>query len=483
MARTWSEYQQNIFSFIENETGNAIIEAVAGSGKSTTIIEGMNRIPAGASSIFLAFNKSIADELKGRGVNARTFHSLTYSPVLRAMQLNSVDANKLRRVLDAEFSGNDRRLYGTFASKLVSIARQIGVGCLAPNTFDTWMSIVSHHDLELENEDADLGRGIEVAQELLEASNNAPIVDFDDLLYFAVLHGISLPKFDFVFVDEAQDTNSIQRAILRKIMKPTSRIIAVGDPAQAIYGFRGADSNSLNLIADEFNCTQLPLTVTYRCPTSVVTYAQQWVKHIEAAPGAKEGEVQDLGTAWNPTMFTAGDLVVCRTTKPLLSLGYRMLQAKIPVRILGREIGQGLVKLVQRMKAVDVDDMLTKLAQWEQRETEKAIAKQDDAKAERLSDQASAIRCIADGLNEDERTLDKLVSVINSLFDAPGAAVTLCTIHKAKGLEAPTVYWLARSKCPSKWARQPWQKQQEANLCYVAATRAQDKLVTIEEQS
>lgn len=479
--RTWSTYQQNIFNFIEHEEGNAIVEAVAGSGKSTTVVEGMKRVPAGASTIFLAFNKSIADELKARGVNARTFHSLTYSPVLRARGLATVDANKLRRVLDAEFNGNTRRLYGTFASKLVSIARQIGVGCLVPNTFETWMAIVAHHDVELENEDADIGTGIEVAQDLLQHSNAAPIADFDDLLYLAVLNGIALPKFDFVFVDEAQDTNAIQRAILRKIMKPTTRIIAVGDPAQAIYGFRGADSNSLNRIAKEFNCLNLPLTVTYRCPTAVVNYAQQWVSHIEAAPGAPEGKVTDLNMDWKLDQFKAGDLVVCRTTKPLLSLGYKMLKAKVPVRILGREIGQGLVKLVQRMKAEDVDTMLTALANWELRESEKAIAKQDDSKAERIADQASAIRCIADGLDEDERTLVRLVAVIDSLFNAPGEATTLCTIHKAKGLEAPVVYWLNRSKCPSKWARQPWQKQQEANLCYVATTRAQSELILIED--
>ena len=52
---------------------------------------------------------------------------------------------------------------------------------------------------------------------------------------------------------------------------------------------------------------------------------------------------------------------------------------------------------------------------------------------------------------------------------------------EAKGLEADTVYWLGRSKCPSKWARQEWQKQQEANLCYVATTRAKKALVVIEE--
>ncbi|MBN6046748.1 UvrD-helicase domain-containing protein, partial [Citrobacter sp. ku-bf4] len=125
------------------------------------------------------------------------------------------------------------------------------------------------------------------------------MVDFDDLLYLAVKDGISLPKFDFIFVDEAQDTNAIQRALLRKIMRKGSRIVAVGDPAQAIYGFRGADSESLNLIAEEFDAIKLPLSISYRCSTSVVSYAQQWVSHIQAAPGAKAGEVQELGTKWD----------------------------------------------------------------------------------------------------------------------------------------------------------------------------------------
>lgn len=480
MSRNWSTYQQNIFSFIRTGIGNAIIEAVAGSGKSTTIIEGMNSVPAGRSSIFLAFNKAIADELKGKGVNARTFHSLTFSPVLRAMGANTVETNKTRKLLDLHFSGEDRQLYGAFASRLLGLAKQVGIGCLVPDTDAVWMDIVIHHDLELENEQADLGRGIWVAQNLLDLSVQSNMVDFDDMLYMAVLKGISLPKFDFVFVDEAQDTNAIQRAILRKILKPSSRMIAVGDPAQAIYGFRGADSNSLNLIAEEFDCTRLPLTVTYRCPTSVVQFAKQWVNHIEAAPGAAEGKVTDLGHGWKQSMLTAGDLVVCRTTKPILQLGYKMLKAKQPVRILGREIGQGLVKLVQRMKATDIDTMLTKLAQWEEREVQKAVAKQDDAKAERLSDQANCIRVIADGLDEEERTLDKLVDVIESLFNAPGAATVLCTIHKSKGLEAARVLWLNSSACPSKWARQAWQKQQEANLCYVAVTRASQELVLIE---
>jgi superfamily I DNA/RNA helicase len=480
MSKTWSQYQKDIFAFIEKEQGNAVVVAVAGSGKSTTIVEGMNRIPAGAAAIFLAFNKSIAEELKARGVNARTFHSLTYSPVTRFKNTRTVEPNKLRMVAEAFMPGNDFRTYGTFAAKLVGLARQIGIGCLVEDTEEAWMRIVIHHDIELDDDLADIGVGIQYARSLLHESNLSPLVDFDDLLYMAVKEGLSLPKFDFVFVDEAQDTNAIQRALLRKIMKPSTRVIAVGDPSQAIYGFRGADSNSLNLIAREFSCKSLPLTVSYRCPTSVVQFAQQWVSHIEAAPNAPAGEVLTLGAEWNTSVFKPRELVVSRTTKGLIELAYKLLRARVPAYIMGREIGNGLKSLINKMKAKGIDQLEIKLGEWAEREAQKAIAKQQDDKVEAIYDKVDAVRCLIDGLPETERTIPSLLTVIDTLFNDKADAVILATIHKAKGLEADTVYWLNSSECPSKWARQDWQKQQEANLCYVAVTRAKQRLVLIE---
>ena len=50
---------------------------------------------------------------------------------------------------------------------------------------------------------------------------------------------------NFVFIDECQDLNACQRSLMLKAVKPNGgRFIAVGDPAQAIYGFAGADSDS-----------------------------------------------------------------------------------------------------------------------------------------------------------------------------------------------------------------------------------------------
>jgi superfamily I DNA/RNA helicase len=67
------------------------------------------------------------------------------------------------------------------------------------------------------------------------------------------------------------------------------RIIAVGDRNQAIYGFRGAHSASMDEIKKRFNARTLPLSVSYRCPQAVVLKAREWVERIEWAEGAEDG--------------------------------------------------------------------------------------------------------------------------------------------------------------------------------------------------
>lgn len=479
-ARQWSEYQQAIFRFVESGTGNAVVEAVAGSGKTTTIVEALSRVRG--TSIFLAFNKKIADELKARGVNARTFHSLTFSPVTRARRASGVEANKLRNLVEEHWGQADVRDYGAFACRLVGLARQAGMGCLIPDAESHWLALVEHHGLEPDSENATIERGVDIARELLTLSNASAFVDFDDLLYLAVRDGIPLPKFDFVFVDEAQDTNAIQRALLRKILRPGARVVAVGDPAQAIYGFRGADSESLGLIAQEFNACRLPLTVSYRCPRAVVEHARQWVAHIECSPTAPEGSVADWGTKWGTDSFRPADLLVCRTTRPLIALAYRLLCAHVPVSIAGRDLGQNLKALVTRMRATTLERLDERLVQYTEREVEKAIARKQEERAEAIRDKTEAIRCLIDGMPEGDRTVAALLAVIDRLFTERANAVQLSTIHKAKGLEADRVFWLNSSACPSRWAHQDWQVQQEYNLCYVATTRARHELVLIEDK-
>lgn len=475
--RVWSPYQQALFQDAATGTGNRIVRAVAGSGKTTTGVEMCARLRG--SHIYLAFNKAIATELSARGVNGRTFHSVCYSIVTKHRGVATVTADKIKQLVRTHLSGEDLLRYGTFIERLVGLARNAGIGCLVADEEQAWVDLCEHHDLEPEHELASFGRGVAMARHMLELSNESDMVDFDDLLYYAVKDGLLLPRFDNVFVDEAQDTNAIQRALIRKMMKEGSRLFAVGDEAQAIYGFRGADSNSMELLKREFNCQDMPLTVTYRCPTAVVAHAQQWVSHLEAAPGAPEGEVVTLDDRWTPSVFVANDMVVCRTTAPIVSLAYKLLRARVPCYVMGREIGDGLKALIKKMGATTLEGLELRINDWCHRESQKALAKQDDAKLASIQDKTQAVLCLIDGLEESDRSIPKLLQVIDALFANKADAVVLCTIHKSKGLEADRVFWLNYHKCPAMWARQPWQQQQERNLCYVATTRAKKSLFLI----
>lgn len=484
--RTYSKYQQNIFDFVEHGDGNAIVVAVAGSGKSTTIVEANKRVRG--SSIFLAFNKSIAEELKQRGINARTFHSVCYGPVLKARGVQSVTADKVVTILRQQMDNEQREKYMNFVVKLIGLGRQLGIGAILPDDPKLWWNLAEHHDLHPDQdapsafsaaeEDAYIAEGCQLASDMLFECNKAAMIDFDDMLYLAVKENISLPKYDFIFVDEAQDTNPIQREILRKMSKPNTRIIAVGDPSQAIYGFRGADSQSMGLLQEEFNCKELPLSISYRCAASVVKYAQQWVSHIEPSDTAPEGIVGTVAE-WNCNSFSAGDLVVCRTTAPLMSLAYKMLRNHKPVTVLGREIGAGIKSLINKLQARGIDAMLEKLDKWETRELAKLKSEQEQKRAA-ITDKADTVRILATGLQENERTIPSLLRVIDSLFTDKAGATILCTIHKSKGLESNRVWWLNRKDCPAKWVTKDWQYQQEINLCYVATTRAKSELYFIE---
>lgn len=328
---------------------------------------------------------------------------------------------------------------------------------------------------------AQTDRVIEIARMVLQYSNQDLInIDFDDMLYLTLRNGAPVRQYDNVFVDEAQDTNAVQRALLHRMVRPGGRLIAVGDRGQAIYGFRGTDSDAMEQMQEEFNATELPLSISYRCPQSVVRAAQEYVGIIKASPTAIEGEVKDIAQM-NVADFRSTDAVLCRNTAPLVSLAYRLITRRVPVRILGREIGDGLVALIKRLSAKSLDHLLEKLAAYEDKEVAKLVGRKKETAAQAVQDKCNSIRAFVDSMDQNS-TIDQLITEIKSLFerdDVKGDILTLATVHKSKGREWPRVYILDRHLMPSKWARQAWQHQQEANLIYVAYTRAMESLYFI----
>jgi superfamily I DNA/RNA helicase len=288
-----------------------------------------------------------------------------------------------------------------------------------------------------------------------------------------------------VLLDESQDTNAARRALAMKMMKPrTGRMIFVGDPAQAIYGFTGADSDSMNQIKVALKAKTLPLSVTYRCPKAIVAKAQEVVPDIQAHDTNALGAVEYIDYKdMMDEALQSEDVILCRNTAPLIRTAYELLGKGIPCRVEGREIGSGLIKLATRWKINAVDKLLERLEKFFDEQKEKYIKKDQEEKVQALEDQVECLkivisRCMAKGIH----TVKGLVTEIESMFGntKPGEVakvLTLSTIHKSKGREWNRVFVLGNNKyLPSPYAKKDWQIQQERNLQYVADTRSKMEL-------
>lgn len=244
----------------------------------------------------------------------------------------------------------------------------------------------------------------------------------------------------------------------------------------SIYGFRGAMQDSMHQIGKRFHCNALPLSVSYRCPKRVVAKAREWVSHILPHDDAPEGIVEYAGD-WLVKDFQAGDAILCRNSAPIITIAFLLIRNKIAAKVVGRDIGQGLVKLVEKMKAKTLVDLDARLALYRDREVKRA--KGNEAKIGALDDKLATIRVFMDEAGP-HAGIQTLINSIEALFGEGGemrGMVTCSTVHKSKGMEFERVFVLdAELYMPSRWARQPWERQQEDNLCYVAATRAKREL-------
>ena len=479
-----------IFNRIQDpDGGNLVVEAVAGAGKTSTIVEALKLIPPEKKVVFLAFNTSIVQELKTRvpsHVDVMTLNGLGWRAYLahakaQGFSCKDPDTKKTLTIARDCLSTADMARIGTDACKLVSKAKASGllpdgiewaVQGLMPDTFESWVWLAQRFDVDCEDALSDT---INAAQAIYKRSCAVRnVLDFDDqqLLTFGL--GLKMPKFDWVFVDEAQDLSPLQHRLVERIVngRNGSRLVAVGDPHQSIYGFRGADVDSMNKLERDFNCTKLPLHVSYRCAKAIVAEAQQSVSHIQAHQDAPDGTVERNVKVLDDCSVKPGDFILCRLSAPVVQAAYSLLRAGIPAVVRGRDIGTGLLKLLDKLKSIDLGQAEARLGAWEERELAKV--KDDEAKQASIQDRAETLRLfirMSDSLDDCRSRIEKMFS-----NDNPEGAVICSTVHKAKGLEADRVFLIDRDKMPHKMAKQPWQVQQEINLIYVAVTRAKKHL-------
>lgn len=507
-AKHWSPLQTNIFDFIRGGSGSGIVEAVAGSGKTTTICEGARYMHG--TIVALAFNRSIAKELKERFasfplVTAGTVHSIGLKALRTLPHFVKVDGDKMKWIFKDSLQTETNWIASGNACKLATMAKDAGAGI--DFRFDdvaAWQKLAEHFSIPA-TQNSKNGQEtfdiIALAMKLLDLSNkdikaikNGKTmlrVDFSDMIYLPILWNLPLEKFDWIIVDEAQDLNLTRRLFIRALSKSTSRHLIVGDTYQAIYGFTGADADSMKNMKEAFKCQTFPLSICYRCSASVIEFSQTWMPYVEASPSAPLGSVTTLDytkAMETPAQgFLPSDVILCRNNAPIVKTAMQFIRANVSVKVEGNDLTSQLVTLADEFKnAGDLLSIRNAVTAASDERIAEAQAKGRNGKASQIHDLSETLIVFIDRTIEMHGTYEEMIAMIRGFFATSydngdsREVLTLSTIHKAKGREWKRVFWLGREQFqPSKFAKLEWELGQEKNLCYVAATRAKLDLVEL----
>jgi DNA helicase-2/ATP-dependent DNA helicase PcrA len=484
-----------IFAFFTEREDHLVVRARAGTGKTTTIVEAVLRwiaVNPGKTVVVCAFNKRIADELVARfagyPVVVKTLHAIGFACC--RLYRDRLVIEEPKKVAVTRKDALAQRVCGRAApdaivrlvAKLHTLGRETAphatkLGDLTPTAI--------LHDCEPDQQFERMGFGLEYvetkaleAMELAANVQSGDTIDYSDMIFLPCRNGWLMKQWDLGVVDEAQDMTGAQLEIA---LGCSERMVIVGDDRQAIYGFRGADSGSLDRLKAELNADERGLNTTYRCGTTIVKVAQQWVPDFEAGKDNPEGLVSELNSSRLTASAGPGDFILSRTNAPLVPIAMQLLRAGKRTRVAGKDIGRGLVTILRKLKARTVPELLQRIEGWADREVHRQTAKLTatgngkreaiKSKIEAITDQAEMLSALCDGA----KNVDEVMVRAESLFsdDGLGAAgvITCSSVHRAKGLEANRVFVLRDTLRETT--------QEEKNICYVAVTRAKKELVWV----
>lgn len=483
--------QGEYFGFTLDGNGRFILDDFTVTHNTSTIVEASKIARKKGSVLFLAFNKSIAQELSrkmdGTGVECKTLHSHGFRAIQKKMNFGcDIDERKWNKYIndkaDVLFDGiefdsdSERSEYISECVKLLNLAR-INLVRNSKDMDELW-GLVDHHNLNVDETQASIVNDIlNICYKLDDT------IDFTDMITLPLNENMKryIPKYDTVFVDEAQDLSKAQRELMLASVKPNGRFVAVGDAKQCINGFAGSDAYSFNTLI-ELAGHELPLSVCYRCGKDIVNSAKSIVPYIEPFENQIQGEIahtKSLKSAIN------GDMIICRKSAPLVSVCLRFIANGKSALVKGKDIADGLKAMVARTKTDDVEEMLKKLQKEIKKVTNRLNRQGFDGKLEEqpqyinVLDKIECIEAIADGCDDVDEVLEKLDTLFTDTKG--GNVITLSTIHKAKGLEADNVFILLPDCLPMRRKGQKqWEFDQEMNLKYVAITRAKKRLVWVD---
>lgn len=521
-----------------NTQPHLIIEAYAGTGKTSTLVEGVNRLVnfkkfanppfkpteeqlliwqelqkghrASTTYCFASHTRDIAEHIKTLvepEVRTGSLHSLGFKILKQAFPLIEHDNLYVKKMFDGMSRCDNDLGYGI--AEVVSMCKN---NMLAGTQQDI-NHILSTYNILFET--SEISTLYEWVPEILVSCldrdfSNKQSIDYDDMIWLIAQMGHEafpgLVKNDVLIIDEAQDLSKTQQEVIQMI---GDRIVLCGDPYQSIFEWAGADHHSLDNMSNKLSDTEVGadhycLNITQRCSRMVTEAACFRVPNLKCREEAIEGEVEWL-EYYSPKGIPAykwlmdvkpGDMILCRLNYPLIQHYLRFKRSAYPTVLLGKDLSGGVLGIMNyilRGKGIHVNQRhkvtTTRLKDWVNCWAATATAEEQTKKRPNLSrlilieERLNTILQCCIGMNNAQEVYDAIVMLFKKdteFSDEP--KITLGSIHASKGLEANNVYLIQpkEAQCPYYRAVTPEQMESELNLLYVAYTRAKYNLYIVQ---
>lgn len=529
---TLSQEQVDICRAVYEGDRHLIIDSVAGSGKTTTLLYCLWFLPVHVRILLLSFNKHVQETLQlrvaqtgaqiqralGRDMarcEVRTSHAHGYAALRRhygaGMDEEGRD-NKLSTIdmaIQAEANvpsaHTHLKKWKWHMVTLLRMLMNLAVDCTPETQWtDAFIERVAA-TYEIPIPRTTVGAVTKKARAQNEAvrpfmrvlhraytmcCNRVKRFDYNDMAFLPIRNRLDLTQYDVVGVDEAQDQSAIQIEMVARSLAPGGRVILVGDANQAIYGFRGCQTEAMEVMRRRFDALLLPLHICWRCPRAVVECAANLVPRIRARPNAPEGGAyspsdEQLMEFLQYRDTSMGHLVLCRTNAPLVELAIRLQKGGVPCSIRATSVYESMKKALRQIddptkwwgKGGSLLDRCEKYREWKR----KTIEEGGETGIEQ-NDQLDVLHTIIKSFGyvrrlTAENVLSRMEAIFGNFSGAPGT-IQMMTIHQAKGMEVDCVYVIRTDLLPHPNTNTlcMWQMQQEDNCKYVAITRAKQEL-------
>jgi len=485
-------HQLRFLKELEGTSSNLLVEAVAGSGKTTTLKMGYDLLSASQKIVYCAFNQSTAQTMKERGIDsARTLHSLGLE-ILKANfpQLSRFGAiNQLKVLNQLKYGickmGKDSKPskemvdffweFNKLLTDTISLAKNLALSpkeSLHSQRIDYWLRLYSL-DYPLEQNYREI-----LEQLWRETTAYYNTIDFDDMIYLPAVLPLPIQKQGIGFIDEVQDLNHAQHLLVEKLF---TRVVGVGDSFQSIYAFRGADPDSMRKFKERFSCLSLPLSTCYRCGSKIVELAQTINQDISSPEGINEGQIVHID---RENLISAiqnkaerDTFILCRTLTPIISLYLELYKEKIPAKLISNRFIEELSSLAKKVTWGGKSEL-----------SQVSIDKYKKKKEEQLARFPHLLLSLSEKLDilsilmheSKQLSLPPFLLWLETVFKEQESTIKLMTIHTSKGLEAEVVFLLRPDLLPHPRAVSELELRQERNMKYVAYTRAMKELIFVE---